>query len=169
MELYTNQYLWNIKGDINLTADPDKLWKIISAPNSLELFHPFCKSNKTINWDGVKSVDQIIYYNDLLYQRDFINWYEGEGYDLLIGEPGGDKSFVSWRIIKTQESSLSITIYPYKFNKGSKLKNYIPFNVIVKPLLQKYVDSVLLGINYYIQNNQKVKKNQFGKIRFFSN
>ena len=169
MELYTNQYLWNIKGEINLTTDPDKLWKIISAPNNLELFHPFCKKNKIIKWPGLGSVDQIVYYNDLMYQREFIKWCEVKGYDLLIGEPGDDKSFVSWRIQKNGVTSLSITIYPYKFNKGSKLKNYIPFHLLVKPLLQKYVDSVLLGINYYIHSNQKVQKNQFGKIRFFSN
>ncbi len=47
MKLNTNQYLWNIKGEINLATNPDKLWKILSAPNNLELFHPFCKSNKT--------------------------------------------------------------------------------------------------------------------------
>ena len=168
MELYTNQYLWNIKSEISLATDSEKLWKIISAPNNLELFHPFCKKNKTIKWPGLGSVDQIVYYNDLMYQREFISWYEGKGYDLLIGEPDGEQSFVSWRIQKKGVTSLSITIYPYKFNKRSKLKNYIPFHLLVKPLLKKYVNSVLLGINYYIQSNQKVQKNQFGKIRFFS-
>ncbi len=63
---------------------------------------------------------------------------------------------------------MTVTIHPNKFNQGSKILNMIQYNILVKPLLQKYIDSVMLGLEYYIQKKQKVQKNQFGKIRFFS-
>ena len=46
---------------------PKSLWKVISAPNHLELFHPFCKENIAISWDGMPYIDELEYLNGLKY------------------------------------------------------------------------------------------------------
>ena len=147
----------------------NKIWQVISAPSNLELFHPFCKSNQVIKWPDINSMDEIHYYNDMILVREFVNWIDGKGYDLLIGEKNGEKSFVSWRIKdECNNSNLSITIYPHYRNKGYKILNLIPFFIFVRPSLISYLDSVLMGLNYYIETNRKVEKNQFGSHSFFS-
>ena len=163
-----SDFLWKIKGHLQTNISKNELWNIISAPSNLELFHPFCKKNETLKWPGINSIDEIYYYSGLVYQRQFINWIDKEGYDLLIGKKHGSQSLVCWRIKNENNAKLTVTIHPNKFNQGSKILNMIQYNILVKPLLQKYIDSVMLGLEYYIQKKQKVQKNQFGKIRFFS-
>ena len=51
---------------IDLDFDCEKVWQIISEPGNLNKTHPFCKSNKIVNWDknkykleyGAKKVDE---------------------------------------------------------------------------------------------------------------
>lgn len=160
---------WQISETLNVNINNEELWKIISSPSNLELFHPFCNKNPIINWPGKTSIDEIYYYSGLIYQRKFIKWTEGVGYDLLIGEKDGPQSLVSWKIQNNKQTSLTITIYPYKYNTGIKLIEFIPYTILVKPLLKKYIESVMLGLEYFIKNNKRVQKNQFGYLPFFSN
>ena len=39
---------------IDLDFDCEKVWQIISEPGNLNKTHPFCKSNKVVNWDKNK-------------------------------------------------------------------------------------------------------------------
>ena len=160
---------WQISETLNVNINNEELWKIISSPSNLELFHPFCSKNPIINWPGKTSIDEIYYYSGLIYQRKFIKWTEGVGYDLLIGEKDDHQSLVSWKIQNNKQTSLTITIYPYKYNTGIKLIEFIPYTILVKPLLKKYIESVMLGLEYFIKNNKRVQKNQFGYLPFFSN
>ncbi len=169
MNIKKEKFNWNVSAKLNSNIDALNLWKIISAPSNLELFHPFCKKNLVIKWPGEGAIDEIYYYSNLVYQRKFINWIDNAGYDLLIGERNGKQSFVSWRIEKDSNATLTISIYPYKYNTGSKLLNFLPYHLFVRPLLKKYISSVITGLDYYIKNNKRVNKNQFGKLRFFSN
>tara|TARA_A100001011_G_scaffold400458_1_gene515149 strand:+ start:4062 stop:4583 length:522 start_codon:yes stop_codon:yes gene_type:complete len=167
---HRNNFNWGITKRKEFKVSREKLWNVISSPSNLDLFHPFCLKNKTIKWPGLGSVDQIYYYSGLTLEREFINWLDNRGYDLFIGKKGGQKSLVSWRIKEKNESlSLSITVYPYLKNKGSKITNFIPFFVVIKPSLSNYLDSVLSGLEYYITTNKKVEKNQFGTHKVFSN
>ena len=50
-----------------------KVWDIISTESNLELFHPFCRKNRSINWPGRESVDEIEYLNRLTFIRKFTN------------------------------------------------------------------------------------------------
>ena len=45
----------SVKSEIKLCADTEKVWNLFSEPSHLELFHPFCKSNKIIIWDQKKN------------------------------------------------------------------------------------------------------------------
>ena len=40
------KYNWFISQDTVLPISKDKLWEIISKPNNLELYHPFCKKTQ---------------------------------------------------------------------------------------------------------------------------
>ena len=55
-------------------------------PGILEKTHPFCRTNAIIRWDCESSIDTIVYYNGRTMQRNFIDWNEGQGYQLLIGQ-----------------------------------------------------------------------------------
>lgn len=111
----------------------------------------------------------ITYINGIVLKRKFIQWNEGVGYDLYITTKNGKSSFVKWSIEKLDEKSkITITIYPYICNQGNKIVNWIPFNLFVKPNLKNYLISVLCGLNYYLDYNKKVKKNQFGSHPWFS-
>jgi len=164
------RFNWHVAKSLKFQCSRTELWNIISMPSNLELFHPFCAKNPITNWPGIGSADTILYYNGLKLERNFINWEEKIGYDLLIGKENGEQSFVSWRIKEINNTlKLTISVYPYLNNCGSKLINFLPFFIIVKPSLSNYLDSVLKGLEFYTRTNKKVKKNQFGTHNFFSN
>jgi len=164
------RFNWHVAKTQKFKCTRSELWDIISMPSNLELFHPFCAKNPITNWPGIDSADTILYYNGLKLERNFINWENNIGYDLLIGIENREQSFVSWRITeKNNTLELTISVYPYLNNCGSKLTNFLPFFIIVKPSLSNYLDSVLKGLEFYTKTNKKVKKNQFGTHKFFSN
>ena len=164
------KFNWHVAKSLKFRCSRTELWNIISMPSNLELFHPFCAKNPITNWPGIGSADTILYYNGLKLERNFINWENKIGYDLLIGKENGEQSFVSWRIKEMNDAlELTISVYPYLNNCGSKLTNFLPFFIIIKPSLSNYLDSVLKGLDFYIRTNEKVKKNQFGTHNFFSN
>ena len=51
-----------------LPTTANKLWLLISSPNNLERFHPFCNKNIINKWPGVDAVDEIHYYNGHVYR-----------------------------------------------------------------------------------------------------
>ena len=83
---------WKVSYEEKINSSIDSLWGLISAPSNLELFHPFCKYNKTIKWPGKNSIDELIYLNGLTFIRKFKSWHEKRGYSLLIGEKDKEQS-----------------------------------------------------------------------------
>ena len=149
---------------------PKTLWKVISAPNHLELFHPFCKENIAISWDGMPYIDELEYLNGLKYVRKFVKWDPLKGYSLNIGKKQGKQSHVIWEIkeIDHANCTLSITVYPHLLSNWPNFVSYIPYKLIIKPTLYDYLFSVISGLKYFIENNEKVPKNHFGKHKWFS-
>ena len=81
----------------------------------------------------------------------------------------GEQSYVKWKISSENESIfLSIEVYPYFFKGVPKILSWIPFNIFIRPKLTRYLDSVISGINWYLDNNEKVPPNFFGKHKWFS-
>ena len=122
-------------------------------------------------WPGKGSIDYVNYYNGIKFQRVFSDWIEGQGYELFIGRENGRKSKVIWRINKADKSSseLEITIYPHDIEKYPKTIKQFLYIFYVKPMLRKYLTSVLRGFQAYIIEGKPVRKNQFGKHKWFSN
>jgi len=165
------KFLKLVSKSIKINAVPQLVWEVISKPNKLELYHPFCESNPVENWPGSKSIDYVNYYNGLKLKRIFTDWIEGQGYDLLIGEENGKKSKVIWRISTTDNisSDLKITIYPYDISKNPKSVKLFLYIIYIKPMLNKYLTSVLKGFQTYIIHGKPIRKNQFGTHKWFSN
>ena len=103
-------------------------------------------------------------------ERKFISWIEEKGYDLNIGTKDGRKSHVSWRIedISENKSALSIEVHPWIVNQGSRIVQFLPFQLFVKPQLKSYLKSVLGGLKWYAENNKPTPRNHFGVHRWFS-
>ena len=162
-------YIWEINREILIHAQTSKVWHIISSEGHLEKFHPFCKKNEVKVWDDSSHEDSIEYNNNRILNRNFYNWFEGKGFDLVIGDSEGNDSHVFWRLSNKDSKTLaSITIKPYIYNKGSKIKNFIPFFVFVRPKIANYLYSVLMGLKYYSENDQVVVRDQFGFHTWFS-
>ena len=160
---------WPIFYKRKIDSTVDDLWKLIAKPGNLNLVHPFCKSNEIIKWDGVGSSDVLVYLNGLTYFREFTKWEINKGYTLLIGSKRGPKSKVVWEITRSDNLTyLSITVYPHLLNNWPKLFSFIPYAILIKPLLKNYLKSVTGGINWYLINKVSVPKNHFGKHIWFS-
>jgi hypothetical protein len=154
---------------MRIDAPIEDLWSLITKPGNLNLFHPFCKSNEVTKWVGVGSKDVLTYLNGMTFFRDFIDWENKKGYTLLIGRKNGQKSKVEWKINSLDnEIFLSITVYPHLLNSFPRFITYLPYSLLIKPKLKKYLNSVISGINWYLVNKRPVPKNHFGKHAWFS-
>ena len=162
-------YNWSVSYNSLIKKDSRKVWEIISTKSNLELFHPFCKKNKVIKWEKEKSIDRIEYLNGSIFEREFFTWKEYKGYDLYIRQLGKSYSYVQWRLSEVgDDCQIKITVFPYLFNQKSKVINYLPFHFIVRPLLLKYLSSVVNGLKWHMENSSLIPKNYFGRHIWFS-
>ncbi len=162
--------MYNVSCSIKLKNQKKDIWKAISSHGNLNFFHPFCKENKVIkSEENIIKKDILIYLNGIVFEREFSQWEEMKGYELKIGKKNGKKSKVVWKIYKTKNYFfLNINVFPYKSNKFNSFFYPIIFYVYIRPKLKKYLKCVLLGLKFYLNNNKKVVKNQFGKHSWFS-
>ena len=148
------------------------LLDVIKEPGNLSYYHPFCKRHEAIQWPGPGSIDELEYLNGRTLIRDFFNWHEN-GYDLEIGPRNKSKlALVNWIVEgNNQSSTLRVRVNP-------KLKYYSPFKnrflqiiswyIYIRPMLQSYINHVIDGFEYFINEDKLVKPNQFGKHSWFS-
>ena len=159
----------SISSEKSISCDINALWKVVSSPSNLDLFHPFCKKNTVIIWSKENSIDQIEYLNGLIFQREFFEWEENKGYKLHIHQIGKPKSRVEWKINgDNYKSMINISVSPYLFNNGGKYLNVFPYYLITRPFLLSYLESVTSGLKYYLEQGKTVTKNQYGKHIWFS-
>ena len=145
------------------------LWKTISSPNYLNDTHPYCDNNSVIHWEKDLHEDELVYLNGLTYRRKFSDWKPGEGYDLWIGNSNKNQSFVEWRIIEEGNGvRLSITVYPFLLSTWPKVLSFLPYFLYINIKLKSYLNSVLSGIGWFIEENTPVPRNKFGKHSWFS-
>ena len=139
-------------------------------PGNLELCHPFCARNPVQSWPGEDSRDEIHYLSGWVYQRHFVQWLEGTGYDLEILDRGKMLASVSWRIstIDEQNASLRITIHPYALNRYPVVLRWLPHFLYLRPKLRGYLWSVVQGFEWYATRGEPVPRDQFGTHPWFS-
>ncbi len=163
-------FMWSVTVEQPISAPAEKVWGAISMPGNLEPCHPFCLKNPVEVWSGEGSLDEIHYLSGWIFERRFCRWIEGVGYDLEIGRRGGRPSFVSWRIsrIDNQNCSLKIAIYPHVLQDIPMVIRWIPHIMRVRPMLKKYLSSVVKGFEWYVIRGEPVPRNQFGSHPWFS-
>ena len=153
-----------------IPAPAEKVWEVIAMPGNLEPCHPFCTSNPVHSWPGPDSRDEVHYLSGWVFERQFVNWIEGTGYDLEIGRKGGARSFVSWRIAPENDRTciLEITVYPQLIDGLPNALQWIPHWLRIRPYLKSYLSSVVRGFEWYITRGERVPRDHFGKHPWFS-
>ncbi len=165
-----SRFKWPIATERMIAAPAQKVWDAISMPGNLELCHPYCASNPVHAWPGPDSRDEVHYLSGWVYERRFLRWYDGTGYDLEIGRRGGGKSSASWRITPVDEDSciLRIMVYPNTLQSWPTVVRWIPYVLRLRPMLKKYQESVIRGVEWYVVRGESVPRNQFGHHPWFS-
>lgn len=157
---------FKVSNKIFLNHSIDVVWDVVSSKNALELYHPFCLKNDLIERE---KKDELIYLNGLTYIREFTTWKPNQGFELCIGKKNGKKSKVLWELQAMNSGcEIQISIFPYRTNKIAKLMYPFVNFFMIKPKLKKYLESVLKGLEYYLDHKVKVEKNQFGEHPWFS-
>ena len=165
-----SRFQWPVASERMIAAPAQKVWDAISTPGSLELCHPFCASNPVQVWPGPDSRDEVHYLSGWVFERRFLRWHDGIGYDLEIGRRGGGTSSVTWRITSVDEDScvLRITVYPHILQNWPTVVRWIPYVLRLRPMLKKYLESVVRGFEWYVVRGESVPRNQFGRHPWFS-
>jgi hypothetical protein len=157
------------KSEIKLNTEIKKVWKLFLKPSHLELFHPFCKSNKIISWNEQNKIDELTYLSGLVYERTIYSWEKNKGFKLYIGKKKGKKSKVEWKLKSINKMTiLTIKVNPYISDKFSLTIYNILLRYYIIPSLNRYLDSVTKGIKFYLENGKIIEHNQFGSHKWFS-
>ncbi len=163
-------FKWPVAVEHTIAVPAQDLWDAISKPGNLELCHPFCARNPVHAWPGPESRDEIHYLSGWVFERRFCRWIEGIGYDLEIGTYGGGTSSVSWRISPVDDQSciLKIAVYPHVLQKLPVVIRLLPHMLYLRPMLKRYLESVLKGFEWYVIRGEPVPRENFGKHPWFS-
>jgi hypothetical protein len=163
-------FKWPVTVHREIAASAQDTWNAISLPGNLELCHPFCAANPVHAWPGADSRDEVHYLSGWVYERRFQRWIDGVGYDLEIGRRGGSKSRVHWRITAAGENrcKLRITVCPHALQGLPILIRWLPHVLWLRPLLRKYLVSVVGGFEWYLTRGEPVPRNAFGTHPWFS-
>ncbi len=161
---------WPVRVTRSIAAPAEEVWAAISMPGNLELGHPFCERNPVTVWPGGDSRDEVHYLNGRVYERQFIRWIDGVGYDLAIGGHGEETSLVSWRVEPVDRASctLGITVYPHVLQGWPVGIRWVPHVAYVRPMLRSYLSSVVRGFDWFVTRGEPVPRNQFGAHAWFS-
>ena len=164
------RFRWPVSVERTIEASANAVWDVISRPGNMESWHPFCASNPVRAWPGPGSIDEVHYLSGWKLERRFDDWIEGVGYDLTIGRPGGRQSSVSWRISPVDDRScrLSITLLLHALQNMPVAIRWIPHYLWLRPMMRKYLDSVVRGIEWYVTRGEPVARDQFGEHPWFS-
>ncbi len=161
---------WTVSATAEIPASADRVWAAVASPGSLESCHPFVERNPVEEWPGAGARDVIYYYSGLTYYREFCAWEEGEGYDLLIGKRGNLNSKVFWRVqsLGESESTLTISVRTLDTTGWKKLIYWVPLLLYIRPLMERYLESVVSGYRYFVTTGEPVSRNHFGALKPFS-
>jgi hypothetical protein len=159
-----------VDGRLVIKAPPNRIWQVISQPGHLARCHPFCEKNEVDQWPGVCARDTITYYSGVHYQRDFVTWIEGVGYDLELGPPPHKTAWVSWRITPLDEtrSELMIEVTPYLKSALPERRKLAYQRRAFGTTIADYLNSVVQGVDYVVTTGQAVRRNQFGSHPIYS-
>ena len=159
-----------IIGRVGVAAPPADIWAAISPSGNLTNIHPFCERNEVKVWDGAQSRDHVYYYSGVHYQREFCDWFDGVGYDLVLGPPDARTALVRWRIgdasAESSEFSIKVVALLRDDVPPDEREHYAEH--MIRRALPSYLDSVVRGTAYFAETGTPVTKNQFGAHSIYS-
>ena len=158
------------QASVEIAVPAADVWRAIAAPGSLKQFHPFCAATEVERWPGRDSRDSITYYSGIRYQRNFVDWQEGVGYDIELGDPPNQTARVLWRIAQTSPETcrLSIAVFPLLKSALSAEKKQAYQARLFGEVLQHYLECVVQGVKFFATTGKTVRKDQFGKNSLYS-
>ena len=155
-----------VQSKITIKVGKNRLLEEIKKPGNLVNYHPFCKENRVKKWSKENSIDNVVYLNNKIYKRKFIEW-DDTGYSLDIIED--DKvANVCWLVQGNERfSTITIKVKPIIPFKNSVIRS-LAWHFYIKPKLQSYLNSVVGGLKLFIEKNKPVKKHAFGMHSWYS-
>ena len=159
-----------LQASVEIAVPAADVWQAIAAPGSLKQFHPFCATTEVERWPGLGSRDSITYYSGIRYHRNFVDWQEGVGYDIELGDPPNQTARVLWRIAPTSPETcrLSIEVFPLLKAALSAEKKQAYQARLFGAVLQHYLECVVQGVRFFATTGQPVREDQFGKNSLYS-
>ncbi|WP_419551195.1 hypothetical protein [Candidatus Poriferisodalis sp.] len=169
-----------IIASVAVVAPPADVWAAISESGNLTNIHPFCERNEVKRWDGTRSRDHVYYYSGVHYQREFLDWFDGAGYDLVLGPPQARTALVRWRMTEPAQSRTSADSAgspgcEFTIKVVALLRDDVPAaerdhyaEHMIRRALPSYLDSVVRGTAFYAETGTPVTKNQFGTHPIYS-
>ena len=145
------------------------LWKAITSDHHLEVCHPYIKRHtKNAREHGISDV--ITYLNDVTFTRASTAWFEGTGYDLLVGKDLEPKNEVQWRIETVDSTSCTptIAVTPRAVEKLPRIVRRIALALFVRRQLALYLEAVTSGIKSWMESGSPIDKSAFRKHTWFS-
>ena len=159
-----------LKSGVEIDASSGEVWKAIAEPGNLGNLHPFCAATEVERWPGPGSRDSITYHSGIRYQRNFVGWQEGVGYDVELGDPPDQTARVRWRIepASPQTCRFSIEVFPLLKAGLDEGKKRAYQERLFGEVLQHYLDCVVRGVEFFVTTGERVGKNQFGRNPLYS-
>jgi hypothetical protein len=152
-----------------MAARPEAVWSLLSATGHLEECHPFCAANPVSEWPGVGGRDTLEYHNGRVVERHFTTWLDGTGYDIEVSDANGPVASVSWRIGAAATGSvLTVSITPRWLGEVSSALRWVLHVAIVRPMMRRYLQAVLRGVEWRVTTGEPVRRNQYGAHAWFS-
>ena len=159
-----------LKSTVEIDVSAEEVWEVIAEPGSLAHYHPFCAATDVERWPGTGSRDSIAYCSGIRYQRNFVSWQEGVGYDIELGDPPNQTARVLWRIEPTSQRTgrLSIEVFPLLKSDLSDEKKRVYQERLFGEVLQHYLECVVAGVKFFATTGNAVIKDQFGRNPLYS-
>ena len=159
-----------LKATTGIDVPAGEVWAVIAEPGSLAHYHPFCAATEVERWPGTGSRDAITYYSGIRYQRNFVSWQEGVGYDIELGDPPNQTARVRWRIEPASQRAcrLSIEVVPLLKSDLSDERKRAYQERLFGEVLQHYLECVVAGVKFFATTGKAVVKDQFGRNPLYS-
>ena len=75
---------------------------------------------------------------------------------------------MNWRVFEVDKRTVfSIQVNP-KLPYKNAVVSWFAWNLFIRKQLQKYLDNVMRGFEYFYEHKTQVKPNQFGKHSWYS-
>ena len=159
-----------LQARVEIAVRAEAVWQIIAAPGNLKQFHPFCAATAVDRWPGRGARDSITYYSGIRYQRNFVAWQDGVGYDIELGDRPHQTARVLWRVAPTSRPTcrLSLEVFPLVKAELSAAKKQAYQDRLFGEVLQHYLECVVKGVQFFATTGRPVRKDQFGKNALYS-